>query len=288
LRRFLAVGFLLFLSLGVVQAVVGFLFQDRLGLGATATAGAAGAAGFATGLVSVAVQGAVVPRLRWGPVRLLRVGTPIAVAGFLLLAVAPEFWSMTAGLMVVATGLGMATPGYIAGPTLLLGPAEQGAVAGLILATNGSTFVASPLLGSALYALGPAAPVLLGFLLCGVACALLVRPLRQAAPAPGLVLRNGHVDMEHLPPDDVREVLAMIWRNVLNRSPRSGGVDPGDNFFESGGDSVAAVALLTAIPQRLDVEVDPSTVLDALALGNFESLVRAVVEGGGSLGRRRI
>lgn len=174
-RRFLAVGFLLFLSLGVIQVVLGFLFQDRLGLDARATAGAAGAAGFAVGLVLVAVQGGLVPRLGWGPVRLLRVGTPIAVAGFAVLAVAPEFWSMTAGLMVVALGLGLAMPGYTAGPTLAVGAAEQGAVAGLVNATNGSTFIAGPLIGTALYALGPAVPVVLSAVLCVAACALLVR-----------------------------------------------------------------------------------------------------------------
>jgi MFS transporter, DHA1 family, tetracycline resistance protein len=180
LRRFLAVGFLLFLSLGVIQVVLGFLFQDRLGLDATDTAGTAGAAGFATGLVLVAVQGGLVPRLGWGPVRLLRVGSPVGAVGFGLVAVGPEFWSMTAGLMVVALGLGMAIPGYTAGPTLALGPAEQGAVAGLINATNGSTFIAGPLLGTALYALGPALPVVLSALLCLAACALLVRPVRPA------------------------------------------------------------------------------------------------------------
>jgi DHA1 family tetracycline resistance protein-like MFS transporter len=180
LRRFLAVGFLLFLSLGVIQVVLGFLFQDRLGLDATATAGTAGAAGFATGLVLVAVQGGLVPRLGWGPVRLLRVGSPVAAVGFGLVAVGPEFWSMTAGLMVVALGLGMAIPGYTAGPTLALGPAEQGAVAGLINATNGSTFIAGPLLGTALYALGPALPIALSGLLCLAAGALLVGPVRTA------------------------------------------------------------------------------------------------------------
>jgi MFS family permease len=179
LRRFLAVGFLLFLSLGVIQVVLGFLFQDRLGLDARGTAGAAGAAGFAVGLVLVSAQAGLVPRLGWGPVRLLRVGTPIAVAGFAVLAVAPEFWSMTAGLMVVALGLGLAMPGYTVGPTLAVGPAEQGRVAGLVNATNGSTFIAGPLLGTTLYALDSAVPVVLSCVLCVVACALLVRPVRR-------------------------------------------------------------------------------------------------------------
>jgi DHA1 family tetracycline resistance protein-like MFS transporter len=183
LRGFLAVGFLLFLSLGVIQVVLGFLFQDRLGLDARGTAGAAGAAGFAVGLVLVAAQAGLVPRLGWGPVRLLRVGTPIAVAGFAVLAVlavAPEFWSMTAGLTVIALGLGLAMPGYTSGPTLAVGAAEQGRVAGLVNATNGSTFIAGPLLGTTLYALGPAVPVVLSCVLCVAACALLVRPVRSA------------------------------------------------------------------------------------------------------------
>jgi MFS family permease len=183
LRRFLAIGFLLFLSLGTIQIVLGFLFQDRLGLGATATAAATGGAGFATGLVLVAVQGGLVPRLRWGPMRLLRVGSPVAALGFGLLAVGPGFWSMTAGMMVAALGLGMALPGYTAGPTLAVGPAEQGAVAGLVNATNGSTFIVGPLIGTALYGAGPALPVVLSAVLCLAACVLLVTPVRQIAPA---------------------------------------------------------------------------------------------------------
>ena len=182
LRRFLAIGFLLFLSLGTIQIVLGFLIQDRLRLDATATAAATGGAGFATGLVLVAVQGGLVPRLRWGPVRLLRVGSPVAAVGFGLLAVGPDFWSMTAGMMVAALGLGMALPGYTAGPTLALDPAEQGAVAGLVNATNGSTFVVGPMIGTALYAAWPALPVALSSLLCLAAGALLVRPFRPTAP----------------------------------------------------------------------------------------------------------
>jgi hypothetical protein len=106
----------------------------------------------------------------------------VGALGFGLLAVGPGFWSMTAGMMVAALGLGMALPGYTAGPTLALGPDEQGAVAGLINATNGSTFIVGPLIGTALYAAGPALPVALSSLLCLGAGALLVRPFRRTAP----------------------------------------------------------------------------------------------------------
>ncbi|QYN39508.1 MFS transporter [Pseudonocardia sp. DSM 110487] len=190
LRRFLAVGFMLFLALGTIQMVLGFLFQDRLGLDARATAAVTGGAGFATGLVLVAVQGGVVPRLGWGPLRLLRVGSPVAAAGFGVVAAGPDFWSMTAGMMVVALGLGMAIPGYTAGPTLAVGPSEQGAVAGLINATNGTTFIAGPLIGTALYAVWPALPVVLSGVLCLVACALLVQPIRQTVPGVGVPVQE--------------------------------------------------------------------------------------------------
>ncbi|MFC5995249.1 MFS transporter [Pseudonocardia hispaniensis] len=174
LRRYLLAGFLIFLSLGVMQIVLGFLFQDRLGLDATAAAGTVGAAGFATGLVLVAVQGVLVPRIGWGPVRLLRVGTPLAAVGFVVLALGDTFWSMTAGLMVVALGLGLAMPGYTTGATLRLRPTEQGAVAGLVNATNGATFIVGPLVGTWLYQFGPGHPIWVCAVLCVVAAASVV------------------------------------------------------------------------------------------------------------------
>ncbi|MGH3565510.1 MAG: hypothetical protein ACRDRH_05660 [Pseudonocardia sp.] len=88
---FLLAGFLLFLSLSVVLIVLGFLFQDRLGLDSASTVRLAGASSFATGLVLIAVQNVLVPRLGWPALRLLRTGIPIAMVGLLALAVAPGF-----------------------------------------------------------------------------------------------------------------------------------------------------------------------------------------------------
>ena len=53
----------------------------------------------------------------------------------------------------------------------------------LSLGTIGSTFIVGPLIGTALYAAGPALPVVLSGLLCLAAGALLVRPVRRTAPA---------------------------------------------------------------------------------------------------------
>lgn len=168
---FLLSGFLLFLSLGLVLIVLGFLFQDRLGLDAATTVRLAGASAFATGLVLVAVQGFVVPKLGWPSLRLLRAGIPIALLGLLALTVAPEFWTMTGSSMVLGLGLALAIPGYTAAPTLRVRDDEQGAVAGLINATNGATFIVGPLAGTALYQLDQRLPMLAGAGCCVLAWA---------------------------------------------------------------------------------------------------------------------
>lgn len=84
----LTIGFLLYLSLGLVQVIVGFLVADRLGLDSEATAGAVGVVLFAAGLILIAVQGGLVPKLGWPALRLLRSGIPIAVVAFAMLTVA--------------------------------------------------------------------------------------------------------------------------------------------------------------------------------------------------------
>lgn len=182
----LTVGFLLYLSLGLVQIVVGFLLADRLDLDPQATAGAASIALVTAGVVLVLVQGVLVPRLRWTPARLLRVGTPIAVAAYLLLAAAGALWSITLAFGVLALGLGLAIPGYTAAPTLLVGPEQQGSVAGLVSAATGATFIVGPLLGTALYTTRPLAPILTA---AGAACLAwlvvwVVRPPKKPIEVP--------------------------------------------------------------------------------------------------------
>ncbi|WP_051174319.1 MFS transporter [Amycolatopsis orientalis] len=175
---FFAIGFLLYLSLGLVQVITGFLIADRLNLAPEQTAGSVGVALFAAGLVLVAVQGAVVPKLAWPAVRLMRVGAPIAVAGFVLLAFAGQLWSITAAFAVLALGLGLALPGFTAAPTLMVGPEQQGSVAGLVNATTGVTFIVGPLLGTALYEAEPTAPI---FAAAGAAAGALLLALFSPA-----------------------------------------------------------------------------------------------------------
>jgi MFS family permease len=163
---FLIVGQLMFLSLGAMLLTVGFLYQDRLGLPAQETAQVVGLALFVTGFVLVFTQAALIPRMGWPPLRLMRAGIPVAATGFLTLVFAGNFPTLTLGLALTGLGLGLAVPGYTAAPTLLFGEGEQGGVAGLISANNALAFVLGPTVGSALYGVHPTYPYLFSTLLC--------------------------------------------------------------------------------------------------------------------------
>jgi MFS family permease len=158
----LAVVFGLLLSLGLVQVVLGFVVQDRYGLDDAATARVTGVALVITGLVLVATQAAVVPRLGWAPTRLMRIGLPVTAAACALLAWAPSPPWLVAGLCALAVGMGLGIPGTNAAPTLLVGPEGQGRVAGWVTATGGSTFVVGPAAGTALYTVGGWLPFVAG------------------------------------------------------------------------------------------------------------------------------
>ncbi|MDP4510763.1 MFS transporter [Nonomuraea turcica] len=167
-----AIGFCVFLSLGLVQVILGFLIADRLHVDPQATAGGVGLALAVAGIVIVGVQGALVPALGWRALRLIRVGAPIAVAAFGLLAVAHSLWLITVAFGLLGVGLGLAMPGVAAAPGLLVGPEGQSSISGLVNAVIGSTFVVGPLLSTALYEISPVAPVLAAFVAATTAVAL--------------------------------------------------------------------------------------------------------------------
>ncbi len=159
---FLVAGFGMFTALGFIQILTGFLIADRFGLSPERTGLATGGAILLAGIGMVVAQAVIVPKVNWSPVRLLRVGSAIALVGFVLLAPAATAALFGAAIGLIGLGLGIAMPGYTAGPTLLMRPEEQGGLAGLIGATNGLTFVVAPTLATSLYSVRPLLPVLLG------------------------------------------------------------------------------------------------------------------------------
>lgn len=182
---YLLAGFALFTALGFIQILIGFLVQDRLGLDAEATGLATGGALLAAGLGIVAAQAVIVPRSGWAPRTLLRVGTVAAACGFALLIPDLGAVGLLASMLVAGLGMGTATPGYTAGPTLLVDREEQGGLAGLAGATTGLTFVVAPTTGTALYAVAPALPVVIATaILVALAVFLFLHPRFRAEPAP--------------------------------------------------------------------------------------------------------
>lgn len=181
---FLLCGFGMMTALGFVQVITGFIVQDRLGVGAAQTGALTGAAIASTGVGLAVAQSTIVRRVSWAPPTLIRIGTLVAACGFALFAfdlgAAPLFVAMG----VIGMGLGIAMPGYVAGPTLFMSREEQGGLAGVIGATNGLTFVVAPTLSTFLYEKSPALPVVIGGVTLALVCLLSLMLPRHRADAP--------------------------------------------------------------------------------------------------------
>ena len=62
-----------------------------------------------------------------------------------------DLYGITIGFAVASLGFGFPRPGFTAGASLAVPIAEQGAVAGVITAANGISYVLAPALGISLY-----------------------------------------------------------------------------------------------------------------------------------------
>lgn len=167
-------GFLLHLSLAVVQAVVVYLAADRLDtrVGSGSIEGLL----FASGIGFLVAQGLLVPLLKWSPARLLLAGGPLALAGYALMAFAPSTALMALAFLVVSLGVGLAVTGFGAAASLGVGARRQGLVAGLVTAVSGLAFLGGPVLSAVLYEVEPLAPVLVAGVAALVATGLAFVP----------------------------------------------------------------------------------------------------------------
>ncbi|MHC0429359.1 MFS transporter [Streptomyces sp. O3] len=184
---YLAAGGGIFLSTSLLQISIGFLLQDRLELSTAETVELGGMTLLAGGLPMLVVQGLVIPKLGWRPLRLMRVGVPLTAVAFAVICVADSLPVLLAAVVLSGTGHSLAIPGYNSALSLSVGPDEQGGVAGLAASANATTLVLGPLLATALYQAGPALPFVVGAVELGALLVfLLAHPaLRKAAAAPG-------------------------------------------------------------------------------------------------------
>lgn len=169
---FLAIAFGTFTALRFMQMLIGFLIQDRLGIGTEQTALLTGVTLLGAGAGLFLAQAIIVPRSGWRPARLIRLGLWVAAAGFLLLLPDGGFWALFAGVVLTGVGIGMVSPSISAGASLAVGDDEQGSIAGLVGAASALTFVVAPLAATTLYAIDPAVPLAIAAAVCIGALAL--------------------------------------------------------------------------------------------------------------------
>jgi MFS family permease len=155
---FVIVGVLMFTGMALVQQTMGFRFQDVLELGAAETARSVGFAMMLSAACSLIAQGVVVQRLSIPPFTLLRLAMPLLFAAFVVMALASTQLWLSIGMMTLGFGMGLAGPGFMAGASLAVSQAEQGAVAGVAGSCGPLGFTLGPLLGGALYQVSPTLP----------------------------------------------------------------------------------------------------------------------------------
>ena len=158
IRRWIIAG----VAAGHAQAAtltcLGFFIIDRLALEPHGSEGPISIVMMAGASATLAAQWGLIPRIDASPRRLILWGALIAAAGLTGTMLANDLYGITIGFALASTGFGLTRPGFTGGASLAVPLAEQGAVAGVITAANGISFVAAPALGMALYAIDPRIP----------------------------------------------------------------------------------------------------------------------------------
>ena len=168
---------------GVVQITMGFLVQDRGGLDPAPAVSVTALMLLANAAGAMLMQLIVVPRLGWGPRRLLRAGMTLALIALSCLTLAPSLWALAASTFAMGVASGMASPGYSAGASLAVSAREQGGIAGVINATGAITWIVAPVSATALYGWMPLSPFVLALSLVALSCACAWWLLRRARSA---------------------------------------------------------------------------------------------------------
>lgn len=186
-RDYLLYGLLVTGAQAVNIAVLGFHIIDEMAATGVAARDAQpfiGIAMLAGAAATLMAQWGLIPLLKLQPADLMKWGAGLALAGNALSIASPGYYGVVIGYAVVSMGVGFARPGFTAGSSLSVGPAEQGAVAGLMMSLAGLSFLAPPVIGVALYELAEPAPFIANVVLLAAATALcfLSPRLRKGPP----------------------------------------------------------------------------------------------------------
>jgi len=144
---------------------VGYLFIDELHLKLVDAPQYTMIGLVASSLAALFAQLVIVQRFNMSGRALIRWGSVITIASFVLFIVGRQFGPLVMALIISGLGFGMVRPGYAAAASLADDPHEQGAIAGLTGATSGAGFIFGPLIATGLYRISPQAPYIFGAVL---------------------------------------------------------------------------------------------------------------------------
>jgi MFS family permease len=189
---FLIYGLAVWLTHAVTLQTVNFYVMDTLSVSGPPATRMAGLVLMAGAVAMLLTQLFVIPRLRWPPHRLLILGAAMVGAAHLTFALSQHYWTIMTAMVAAGVGIGLARPGVSGGASLAVSPAEQGKVAGLVMASTGIGFLLAPFTGLLMYqSVGPSAPYWINLALAAFGLAF-------AALHPGLRART---EIEKAPPE---------------------------------------------------------------------------------------
>jgi MFS family permease len=153
LRAWLAAGALGGQAQSILLGVVGFLLLDRLGLRhqPDAAAGPIGLVLMGGAVATLLAQWGLIPMMQMGPRTSTLWGMGLVCVGALVMAAGGDLHAIAVGFAICSLGFGLFRPGFTAGASLAVSPAEQGQSAGIVAAVNGSAYIVSPAIGVWLY-----------------------------------------------------------------------------------------------------------------------------------------
>lgn len=137
----------------ILLGIVGFLLLDRLGLRGQpdAAAGPIGLVLMCGALATLLAQWGLIPMLGLKPRPAIIAGMVLALIGVVPLALGRDLHTIASGFALASLGFGLFRPGFTSGASLAVAPAEQGQIAGIVAAVNGSAYIVSPAIGVWLY-----------------------------------------------------------------------------------------------------------------------------------------
>ncbi|HET9335479.1 MAG TPA: MFS transporter [Sphingomicrobium sp.] len=162
IRHWITAGVVAGHAQAATLACIGFFIIDRLHLQPHGSEKEISIVMMAGAVGTLAAQWGLIPRLRLGPRPLILWGSLVAAAGLAITMAASELYGIVLGFGLASLGFGFTRPGFTAGASLAVPLAEQGGVAGVVTAANGSAYVLAPGIGILLYAADPHWPFIAG------------------------------------------------------------------------------------------------------------------------------